>query len=238
MAARNSKPSPEPVQPRAWGYCRVSTDMQADSGISLDEQRTQIECRCREKGWDLRDIFVDAGVSGSTPLGKRPEGTKLLTSVAAGDIVVAARMDRCFRSELDALQTIQSFKRRQISLWLLDLGDVSGNGVSELIVTVLAAVAQFERTLISERIKDSKRNLRRPGRHQGGTRPFGWTFGAANGHGRARQLIPDKAEQQAIIEIRALRDAGQSLMAIRDEMRSRGFAISHQLVNNICARTS
>jgi DNA invertase Pin-like site-specific DNA recombinase len=237
-ATRNPRPFADPVQPtaqRAFGYCRVSTDMQADSGISLDEQRTQIECRCREKGWDLRGIFVDAGVSGSTPLGKRAEGAKLLTAVQPGDIVIAARMDRCFRSALDALQTIQTFKHRQISLWLLDLGDVSGNGVSELIVTVLAAVAQFERTLISERIKDSKRNLRTNGRHQGGSRPFGYQLGEANGHGRARQLIEDPEEQAAIIDIRAMRAAGQSLMAIRDAMRQRGFPISHQLVNNLCA---
>jgi hypothetical protein len=44
------------------------------------------------------------------------------------------------------LQTIADFKRRRIGLWLLDLGnDCSGNGISELIMTVLAAVAQFER---------------------------------------------------------------------------------------------
>jgi len=156
--------------------------------------------------------------------------------VRQGDVVIAARMDRCFRSALDALRTIEDFKRRKISLWLLDLGDVSGNGVSELIVTVLAAVAQFERTLISERIKDAKRNLRRSNKHQGGGRPFGWKFGQANGHGRARELIPDPDEQAALAEIVALRAAGRSLMAIRDAMRARGHPISHQLVANTLQR--
>ena len=131
------------------------------------------------------------------PLGKRPEGAKLLGVVRPGDVVIAAKMDRMFRSAFDALQTIESFKKRKISLWLLDLGnDCSGNGISELIMTVLAAVAQFERGLISERIKDAKRNLRRSGKHQGGTRPFGWRFGRANGHGRARALIPEPASRR------------------------------------------
>ena len=67
------------------------------------------------------------------------------------------------RSSLGRLETIRGFKARRISFWLLDLGDVSGNGVSELIMMVLAAVAQFERTLISEWVKDTKRNLRRAG---------------------------------------------------------------------------
>ena len=141
-----------------------------------------------------------------------------------------------FRSAFDALRTIEGFKRRRISLWLLDLGDVSGNGVSELIVTVSAAVAQFERSLISERIKDAKRNLRRANKHQAGGRPFGWRFGEANGHGKARELVPDPIEQQALAEIVALRTEGWSLMKIRDEMRGRGFRISHQLVAHTLQR--
>jgi len=157
--------------------------------------------------------------------------------VRPGDVVCVAKMDRMFRSAFDALQTIESFKRRKLSLWLLDLGgDCSGNGISELIVTVLAAVAQFERSLISERIKDAKRNLRRANKHQDGTRPFGFQFGQANGHGRARELIPDAAEQAAIGDIFAMRTKGRSLMDIRDTLRARGFQISHQSVANILRR--
>jgi DNA invertase Pin-like site-specific DNA recombinase len=237
MATRKLTTTTTAVQ-RAYGYARVSTDSQADSGISLDEQQRKIAARCTENGWSLERVYVDAGVSGSTPLGRRSEGARLLAAVRPGDVVIAARMDRCFRSALNALQTIQDFKKRHISLWLLDLGDVSGNGVSELIVTVLAAVAQFERTLISERIKDAKRNLRRAGKHQGGGRPFGWRFGEANGHGRARELIPVPEEQQALADIVALRAEGRSLMAIRDTMRARGHWISHQLVAHTLQRAA
>ena len=237
MATRQVRPSPEslqPATPRAYGYCRVSTDQQRDSGISLDEQQ---RARCIENGWHLERVYVDAGVSGSTPLSRRPDGAKLLRAVQPSAVVIAAKMDRMFRSALDALQTIADFKRRKIGLWLLDLGnDCSGNGISELIMTVLAAVAQFERGLISERIKDAKRNLRRQGRHQGGVRPFGWRFGTANGTGRARELIPDPEEQAALADIIAMRAQGRSLMAIRDAMRARGFQISHQLVANTIAR--
>jgi putative DNA-invertase from lambdoid prophage Rac len=232
--ARIVRPAP---QQRVYGYCRVSTDRQADSGIGLDEQRVKIEARCVENGWHLEHVYVDAGVSGSTPLAKRPQGAQLLAALHPGDSVIAAKMDRCFRSAFDALETIKNFKRQRISLWLLDLGgDCSGNGISELIVTVLAAVAQFERTLISERIKDAKRNLRRAGRHQGGRRPFGWRYGEATGNGRARDLVPDDAEQGALADIVAMREAGRTLMGIRDIMRDRGFAISHQAIANILSR--
>jgi DNA invertase Pin-like site-specific DNA recombinase len=226
----------QPAAQRAWGYIRVSTDQQRDSGISLDEQQRKIEARCAENGWNLEHVYVDAGISGSTPLGQRPEGARLLRVAQPQDVVIVAKLDRAFRSALDALTTIQNFKKRGIALWALDLGDCSGNGVSQLILTVLAAVAEFERSLISERIKDAKRNLRRAGKHQGGGRPFGWRFGDANGHGRARELIPDPEEQAAIAEIIAMRWQGKSLMAIRDVMRAKGFPISHQLVANTIAR--
>ena len=231
------KHQPAPVLQRVFGYARVSTDRQADSNISLDEQERRITARCTENGWQLQQVFIDSAVSGSVPLNKRPQGSQLLAALRPGDVVIASRMDRCFRSAFDALATIESFKRRKISLWLLDLGgDVSGNGISELIMTVLAAVAQFERSLISERIKDAKRNLRRGNRHQGGKRPFGWQFGEANGHGRARELIPDEAEQTAIADIVAMREVGRTLMEIRDQLRGQGFAISHQSVANILSR--
>ena len=68
---------------RAFGYCRVSTDQRRGSGISLDEQQRKIEGRCIENGWTLQRLF-NAGISGSTPLGWRPEGARLLAAVKAG----------------------------------------------------------------------------------------------------------------------------------------------------------
>jgi len=98
MAARQLRPSPESLQPaarRAYGYCRCSTDMQADSGIGLDEQERKIRARAAEMGWHLEHVYVDAGVSGGMPLGKRPEGTRLLSVVQPGEIVISSRMIAC-----------------------------------------------------------------------------------------------------------------------------------------------
>jgi DNA invertase Pin-like site-specific DNA recombinase len=216
---------------RAWGYVRVSTEAQSDSGISIDEQQVKIRARALENNWNLEHVYIDAGVSGGTPLAKRPEGAKLLAVVRPGDVIVAAKLDRMFRNALDALQTMQSFRERKISLWLLDLGnDCTGNGIAELIMTVLAAVAQFERGLISERIKDAKRNLKRQRRHLGGTRPFGYNVTDD------KQLVPAPEEQAAIAAMVTMRTAGAGLMVIRDAMRERGFPISHETVRQALRR--
>jgi DNA invertase Pin-like site-specific DNA recombinase len=232
-------PSPTPsATPRVYGYARVSTDQQRDNGISLDEQQRRIEGRCLEMGWQLSEVFVEAGVSGSVPFASRPQGNALMRRLQPGDIVVSPKLDRCFRSSLDALQTIQELKKKGVSLWLLDLGgDVSGNGISEMMLTILAAVAQFERVRIGERIRDARAHLRHEGKHLGGSRPFGYCFGPVEGRGRARTLIEEPAEQAAIAQMRAMRQGGASLFAIRDALRAQGFQISHQTVRRVLTQS-
>ena len=95
-----------------YGYSRVSTERQADDGVSLDEQIRRIEGRALKRGWQIAEVFVERGVSGSVPLGDRPEGARLLA-------VMAAKLGRMFRSALDALNVIRDFQRQRISLWLL-----------------------------------------------------------------------------------------------------------------------
>ena len=80
---------------RPFGYCRGSTDQRRGTGISLEEQQRKIEDRGIENGWLLQRVYIDAGISGSTPLGRRREGALLPAAVKAGDVVVAAKLDRC-----------------------------------------------------------------------------------------------------------------------------------------------
>jgi putative DNA-invertase from lambdoid prophage Rac len=217
-----------------YGYVRVSTERQADEGISLEEQMRRIEGRALEQGWKLAEVFIERGVSGSVPLGDRPEGARLLAVLRSGDIVIAAKLDRMFRSAWDALNVIRDFQRRRISLWLLDLGgDVSGDGIAKLVLTILAAIAEFERERIGERIRDAKRHQKRIGQYLGGDRPFGWHIGENS------TLIADEQEQQALAEMRALRDAGASYRRIAAEIKTKySLEISHQGVKRALSRST
>ena len=64
----------------------------------------------------MAEVFIEREVSGSVPLGDRPEGAGLLAALQPGDIVIAATLDRMFRSALDALNVIRDFQRQRISL--------------------------------------------------------------------------------------------------------------------------
>src|SRR5262245_63504524 len=145
-----------------YGYCRVSTLAQAEDGESLETQRRQIQGRAMQEGWMIDEVFVERGVSGSKPFGDREQGAALLARLQPGDLVVAAKLDRMFRSALDALQTCDRFQRDGISLFLLDLGgDVTGNGVAGLFMKIAAAFAEFERDRLRERIRDVKVDQRK-----------------------------------------------------------------------------
>src|SRR5215831_14910572 len=210
-----------------YGYCRVSTARHASEGESLDVQRRQIEGYAHMHGLTLRGVTVEEGVSGSVPVHERPKGGPLFAKIRKGDVVIAPKLDRLFRSALDALQVVEDLRKRGVSLHLLDLGgDISGNGLSKLFLTIAAAFAEAERDRIRERIAQVKRDQRARQRYLGGIVPFGFR------RGEGGELVQHEAEQEAIREIAALRAQGKPLRAIRDAVRAKGLKISHEGVAN------
>jgi putative DNA-invertase from lambdoid prophage Rac len=121
---------------------------------------------------------VEEGVSGSVPVAERPAGGPLFARLRKGDVVIAPKLDRVFRSALDALQVVEQLKSRGVALHLLDLGgDISGNGLSKLFLTIAAAFAEAERDRIRERIGQVKADQKARGRYLGGKVPFGFRVG-------------------------------------------------------------
>ena len=170
-----------------YGYCRVSTLRQANEGESLDVQRRQIEGYAHMHGLTLAGVVVEEGVSGSVPVEDRPVGGPLFAKLERGDIVIAAKLDRLFRSALDALKVVESLKKRGVKLHLLDLGgDIAGNGLSKLFLTIAAAFAEAERDRIRERIGQVKADQKARGRYLGGKVPFGFRRGETASSSRMR----------------------------------------------------
>jgi putative DNA-invertase from lambdoid prophage Rac len=197
---------------RVFGYSRVSTSEQADEGSSLASQRQQIAGYAMMKGWQIAEHFVERGVSGSTPLADRPEGRRLLATVGKGDIIVTAKLDRAFRSAADALAVLEEFKDQGVGLHMIDLGgDVTGNGISKMVFTILAAVAEGERDRIRERIRDAKRHLTSQGVFSGGKRPFGYDIVM---DGEISRMVPNEVEMAFIERMKAMRRDGATYRAI------------------------
>ncbi|MFB2602832.1 recombinase family protein [Rhizobium phaseoli] len=199
---------------RVYGYIRVSTSEQATSGDSLETQKSKVIGYAMMQGWEVADVFVEAGVSGSVPLADRPQGKRLLGIVEKGDMVITPKLDRMFRSASDALGTLEELKAEGVGLVMIDLGgDVTGNGISKLVFTILSAVAENERERIRERIREVKRHLASQGVYGGGKAPFG--YDVVDG-----RLVPN-AKQQKILK--AMTDARAQNISIRKIAEAHGM---------------
>jgi len=178
---------------KCYGYARVSTLRQADEGESLETQQRVIAGYATMHDLQVEKVFVERAGSGSKPLAERPEGAALLALLKPGDVVITPRLDRMFRSALDALAVLGKLKTAGISMHMADLGgDTTGNGVSKLVFTMLSAVAEAERDRTRERIAEVKADQRRRGRFLGGSVPFGWRRGGENGD----ELVPVRSSRR------------------------------------------
>ena len=212
-----------------YGYVRVSTVEQAEGGHSLETQRQVLQGFAQSEGMTIDRMFTDRAVSGSKPLGERKAGRELLDALVPGDVVFAAKLDRMFRNASDALANLESFKTRGVRLFLKDMGgDVTGNGVASLVFTILAAVAQFERERITERIAENRARLVGAGRYVGGRVPYGMKVAEGEDEeGRSTRFLVEAPEQQAaIVRMRELRRSGATVRAIQDELAQDGERVA------------
>lgn len=192
-----------------FSYARVSTKDQAE-GESLEAQTRQLQGWAMMHGRTIDQIVTEAGVSGSIPIRERPLGSVMMAGLRKGDTIVAVKLDRMFRSALDALQTVEELKAKGVSLVLLDLGgDVMNNGLAKMFLTIAAAFAEAERDRIRERILTAKADAKARGRFLGGVVPFGYVRGDGD------QLEPVPAEQAILKRIGELRGSGATYRTIR-----------------------
>lgn len=194
-----------------YGYCRVSTRQQVDDGESLAVQQKKIAgyVMMHFHDCELDDVFIEEGVSGSKPLQARPEGKRLLDTLEAGDVVVAAKLDRMFRSAHNALDLAKLLKAKGVSLHLIDMGgDVFGDAVAKAFFTIVSAFAELEWERICERVLDVKRDQREQGRYLGGAVPFGYDVKVTTGEDgkQDKWLVEDPMQQGVIRQMREWRD--------------------------------
>ncbi len=172
---------------RVIGYTRISTDEQASNGSGLDAQRNALRLEGERRDWEVEWI-EDAGYSAKNL--KRPGVKKALAMLKRGDAdgLAVAKLDRLSRSVLDFAGIMDTAQREGWALVALDLGVDTTTPNGEVMATVLAAFAQFERKLIGQRTKDGLAIKRAEGKEIG--RPSALSE-------RHRRLIRKKREDGA-----------------------------------------
>ena len=202
---------------QAIGYVRVSTDRQAEQGVSLEAQEAKIRAMATVQSSELLDVIVDGGESAKSL--NRPGLHRLLDLINAGKVqaVIVAKLDRLTRSVKDLCGLLELFEKRKVALISVAESLDTGSAAGRLVITIMGAVSQWEREAIGERTRDALRHKRAKGERVGNI-PFGSRLAPDGEH-----LEPDPAEQAALAEIRRLRSEGTTLRGIAAALNHRKF---------------
>jgi len=181
---------------KAIGYVRVSTEKQADFGVSLEAQTEKVRAMAVVQGAELAEVIIDAGESAKSL--NRPGMLRLMSLVDSGavDTVIIAKLDRLTRSVADLAELLKRFERRGVSLVsVADSLDTRSAG-GRLVLNIMVSVSQWEREAIGERTRDAMHHKRVNGQRIG-TVPFGYGMAGDSVH-----LETDSAEQGILSRIR------------------------------------
>lgn len=198
------------------GYVRVSTDRQAEQGVSLEAQEAKIRAMATVQSAELLDVIVDGGESAKSL--NRPGLQRLLELINAGKVeaVIVAKLDRLTRSVKDLCGLLELFEKRKVALISVAESLDTGSAAGRLVITIMAAVSQWEREAIGERTRDALRHKRGKGERVGNIE-YGFRLAADGVH-----IEPDPSEQTALAAIRTLRSGGHSLRAVAGALNKGG----------------
>lgn len=145
---------------RVFAYLRVST---ADQ--TTDNQLREIE----GAGFNVApQRAVSETISGSVAAAERPSFSKLLDRLEEGDVLLVTKLDRLGRNAMDVRSTVERLDRSGVRVHCLALGGVDlTSAAGKMTMSVIAAVAEFERDLLVERTQAGLARAKGEGRKLG-----------------------------------------------------------------------
>lgn len=199
---------------KAIGYVRVSTQGQADEGVSLEAQEAKIRAWCELHDAELVSLFVDAGISGSSMKGR--EGLEsALKATGKGMVLVCYSISRLARSTKDLLHIAETIQARRAGLVSVTEQIDTASAMGEFFFTVMGAIATLERKVTAERTKMALAHKKAKGEIYAPV-PFG--FDGIDG-----RLVEVQAEAKVVEEIMQRRRDGISFGKIAKSLNAHGI---------------
>lgn len=142
-----------------YAYGRART-----KGQMTENQRIEIE----QAGYKVDYWFADEGVSGNISASQRPQFKAMLDKICDGETLVVSKLDRLGRNAQDIGATIKLLSSRKTEVIVLQLGKLDlASATGELMLTMLAAVAEMERDLLVERTQSGLAQAKAKGKTLG-----------------------------------------------------------------------
>jgi site-specific DNA recombinase len=186
---------------KAVGYCRVSTEDQAQFGVSLLSQKEKIEQYSKLYNIEIVEVIEDAGISAKSF--NRPGVQRVLSMMKqkSVDAVIVAKLDRLTRSVRDLADIIDLSNKKGVALVSVNEHIDTGSAAGRMIVNMMGVISQWEREAIGERTKTAIQYKKARGEAYS-SRYSLYGYEKQDGH-----LVPVPYEQDTIGLIMSLKDS-------------------------------
>ncbi len=198
------------------GYARVSTNEQAETGISLAAQEQKIHSCCELNDWECVEVIRDDGYSAKDL--RRPGLKRILEELplkkSRFDGIVVTRLDRLTRSVRDLVRLTELTDEHKVALVSIQEAVDTGTATGKMFRSIVTAINEWERDIIAERTREVLAYKRRNGERIG-TIPYG--FGLAED---GKRLVPVPEEMKVLRRIQKERDSGTAFWLIADGLNA------------------
>lgn len=192
-------------------YIRVSTDRQAEEGYSIEAQKDRLIAYAQSQDWGIAKIYIDDGYSAKDL--ERPRMKQMLADMENGefDVVLVYKLDRLTRSVSDLHELLKGFERHEVKFKSATEAFETTTAVGRLFITLVAAIAAWERETTAERVRFSKEQMIKEGIWPGGKIPFGYD--------KNQNAIPEEVE--TLTHMRELYLSGKGYALIAKELNEK-----------------
>lgn len=198
-------------------YVRVSTEEQAREGYSIDTQVNKLTAYAEFNGWQDIVLFIDEGESAKSM--HRPEMKRLINLIKKGKIiaVVTLAVDRLSRNLLDMLQFIELCEGHGTAYICATLNFDTSTPIGRMVLQILAAFAEFERSMIASRVKSNMMDIAEKKKRYLAFPPFGYEFD------EQKNLVPVPAEAEWVRKAANMFVAGYGYRAVARWLNENGI---------------
>ncbi|MEK5065945.1 recombinase family protein [Cytobacillus sp. FSL R5-0596] len=158
-------------------YRRVSTEMQKEEGFSLEAQTNRLNAYALSQGWTIVEDYADEGFSAKN-IDDRPAMQRLIRDLKKEkfDIVLVYKLDRLVRSVTDLHSLLSLFEQYNVKFKSATEEFNTTSALGRLFITLVAAMAAWERENLSERVHMGMKQMVLEGKRAGAKAPFGYEY--------------------------------------------------------------
>lgn len=197
-------------------YTRVSHQEQAKNGLSLENQLDRCRKYCAFKEFDIIGEICDEGVSGFKTSGRKGwEEMMGLVESKKIDAVVCYSLSRFARNTAATILAIEKMNKKGVEFHSITESIDTNSATGKLFLTMIAAFAEFERTMTGERIKSVLDMKKKKGEAMGSV-----SYGYKR---EGKMLVEDETEQGIIRYIVELKERGMNLRGIAEQLEDLGL---------------